>query len=381
MRCVTLPLGDWLDVLERAYDPRWAEAWDAVGLVTGDPAQQVIRAHLAIDPVEEVVDEAERRGATLLVTHHPLLLQGVHGVAETSYKGRLVSRLVRGGIALYVAHTNADVASPGVSDALAGALGVRDCVPLEPARGSGAKVVVFVPSDSADAVVDAMAAAGAGVIGDYTRCVWTTEGTGSFVAGDATDPAVGRPGEATSLPELRVEMTVPPAAVDAVVAAMRTKHPYEEPAYDVIPTTLESNRGLGRIGALATPETLGAFAARLADVLPTAPVGVRVAGDLQRAVRRVAVCGGAGDGAIDAALAAGADAYVTGDLRHHVTREAVERGLALVDVGHWASERPWLDDARDLLVSGLAARGRTVEVTVSDLVTDPWTAVHPGRTT
>ena len=374
-------LADWLDVLDDAYDPAWAEEWDAVGLVVGDPAQDVSRALLAVDPVAEVVTEAERLGVQLLVTHHPLLLKGVHGVAETTYKGRLVARLVRAGIALHVAHTNADVATPGVSDALARAVGLREVLPLVPSPlGGGSKVVVFVPADAATKVVDAMAAAGAGDIGDYSRCSWSVEGVGTFVAGAGSTPAVGRPGEQVATPEARVEMVVPTSRVDAVLRALVGAHPYEEPAYDVLPTLLPSDRGLGRVGELESAVPLGELASTLRAALPASPVGVRVAGDLDRRVRRLAVCGGAGDSVIGAALRADADVLVTGDLRHHVTREAVESGLALADVGHWTSERPWLDDAADLLRSRLVERGHTVDVAVSDLVTDPWAALHPGRT-
>jgi putative NIF3 family GTP cyclohydrolase 1 type 2 len=191
-------VGDWVAALESLYDPRWAEPWDAVGLVCGDPDAECDEALFAIDPVAATVDEAIERGAGLLVTHHPLLLKPVHGVPVVDYKGALVTRLIRHGVALYVAHTNADVASPGVSDVLARTLGVEDVAPLSPGPPDDAvKVVVYVPADAAQRVVDALAGAGAGHIGDYARCAWWTDGTGTFEAGPGTDPAVGRPGERT----------------------------------------------------------------------------------------------------------------------------------------------------------------------------------------
>ncbi|NUR58723.1 MAG: Nif3-like dinuclear metal center hexameric protein [Catenulispora sp.] len=265
-------LRDVVAVLERVYDPAWAEPWDAVGLVCGDPDDIVRTVAFAVDPVAAVVEEAIERGADLLVTHHPLFLRGVHGVPATDFKGRLVHKLIRGGVALFTAHTNADSADPGVSDALAQAIGVQQLRPLDARAGN---------------------------------------------------------------PEL----------------------------------------GIGRVGELPEAEPLAAFARRVAAALPGTSGGVRVAGDPERPVRRIAVCGGAGDTFFGAARQAGADVYVTADLRHHPASEALEAGgLALVDVAHWASEWPWLEGAARTLRSVLGAAGTNVETYVSTLVTDPWTA-------
>jgi len=339
-------VGDWVAALESLYDPRWAEDWDAVGLVCGDPDAECGEALFAVDPVAATVTEAVERGARLLVTHHPLLLKGVHGVPVTDYKGALVDRLVREGIALYVAHTNADVASPGVSDVLADLLGVRDVAPLSPGPpDDAAKIAAFVPPDATERVVDALAAAGAGQIGDYARCAWWTDGTGTFEPGPDTNPAVGEPGERTETAERRLEMVVPLARLGDAIRALLAAHPYEEPAYDVLPVLLPHDRGVGRVGTLREPVTLREFAARVREALPATTNPVRVSGDPDRRVERVAVCGGAGDDLIDTARRAGADVYVTADLRHHPASEAAERGLALVDAGPWASEWPWLADA------------------------------------
>jgi dinuclear metal center YbgI/SA1388 family protein len=252
--------------LEELYDPAWAESWDAVGLVCGDPDQEIGKVMFAVDPVAAVVDEALEWGADLLVTHHPLLLRPVHGVPATTPKGRLVHRLITHGVALYTAHTNADVADPGVSDALARAVGLPG--PLRP----------LVPS--------------------------------------ADDP----------------------------------------------------RRGLGRIGSLGEPLPLGEFAARVAAGLPRTAWGVRVAGDPRRPVRTIAVCGGAGDSLLDTARKAGADAYLTADLRHHPASESGEHeGLALIDAAHWATEWPWLADAQCRLTGAVDLQTR-----VSTLVTDAW---------
>jgi dinuclear metal center YbgI/SA1388 family protein len=376
-------LADLVAVLDALYDPRTAEDWDAVGLVTGDLDQPVRRVLFAVDPVDEVIAEAAAWGADLLVTHHPLLLRGVHSVATDRPKGRAVSALMRASIALHVAHTNADVARPGVSDALAALLGVEDPRPLRPIADEALdKVVVFVPVDAVDAVVDAMASAGAGRLGDYERAAFASEGIGTFRPLPGANPALGRVGDVERVPETRLEMVAPASRVAAVVAALRAAHPYEEPAFDVLLTRpVPGDRGLGRVGHLAAPETLRAFGDRVASALARTPSGVRVAGDLDALVQVVAVCGGAGDDLIDDVRRSGADVFVTADLRHHPASESLAHGSpALVDCAHWATEWPWLREAEALVTAGLAARGATVETRVSHLVTDPWSCHLDGTT-
>jgi dinuclear metal center YbgI/SA1388 family protein len=371
-------LGDVLAVLDELYDPRWAEEWDSVGLVAGDPDAPVRLVLFAVDPVMAVIEEAAAWQADLLVTHHPLLLRGVHSVATTSSKGRAVTALVRGGIALHVAHTNADVADPGVSDALATALGLTQLRPLRPSAPSGQldKIVTFVPHGDADRVIDALAAAGAGELGDYARCAWTTQGVGTFLPLPGAQPAVGEVGTAERVAETRIEMVLRRDRRTAVIAALQAAHPYEEPAYDVLELAAwEPGRGLGRVGVLPEPESLDTFATRVARSLPATAAPVRVAGDGARAVHTVAVCGGAGDDLFADVRAAGADVFVTADLRHHPASEALEQGRpALVDCAHWATEWPWLAAAERAVRDGLTRRGVTVQTRVSTLVTDPWTS-------
>jgi dinuclear metal center YbgI/SA1388 family protein len=258
-------VADVMAVLDERYPPAWAEDWDRVGLVVGEPDRPAGRLLLAVDCVPETVDEAIARGVDLLVVHHPLLLRGVHSVATTSYKGSLVHRLIRAGVALFVAHTNADVASPGVSDALAARLDLHDVGPLVP---------------------------------------------------------VDRPG----------------------------RHP-------------------GRIGQLARALPLAELAGYVAERLPATQTGVRAAGHPDQLVARLAVLGGAGDGFLADAAAAGVDAFLTADLRHHRASEHLAGGgPALIDASHWATERPWLDSLAGELRAALA-----VDAVVSDLSTDVWT--------
>ena len=374
-------LADVVQLLERRYPPSTAESWDAVGLVTGDPSQPVERVLFAVDPVAAVVDEAAAWGADLVVTHHPLLLKPVHSIAATTFKGALLHRLVLGGIGLYTAHTNADAAVGGVADALAQAVGLVDTAPLDAAPAEELdQHVVFVPVGDAERLVDALAAAGAGAIGEYSRCAWTTTGEGTFTPSDEARPTIGSAGVAATVVEARIEMVAPRRLRGAVIAAMRAAHPYEEPAFHVLELAgWPGVTGIGRVGRLVEPTTLREFAAVVAGALPFTEQGIRFAGDPDGRVERVAVVGGSGDSLFDAVRRAGVDAYVTADLRHHPASELRERAAHetgtpyLVDVAHFASEWPWLAHAARALEQDAAAAGTTVVTRVSTLSTDPWT--------
>jgi dinuclear metal center YbgI/SA1388 family protein len=366
-------LGDVVDLVHDWYPPETAEDWDAVGLAAGDPAADVRRILLAVDPVLPVAREAAEAHADLLLTHHPLFLRGVHGVAETTSKGRTLATLTRAGCGLLTAHTNADNGSPGVSDALARTLGLRDVRPVVPAGPALDKLVVFAPPGDADAVRAAIAEAGAGRIGDYDSCSFATAGEGRFRPLEGAHPAVGEVGRLEVTDEVRIEAVMPRARRAAVVRAMLSAHSYEEVAFDVIELADpgSSVTGSGRIGDV-DETTLGEYAGQAARALPPTARGVLVGGDPDRVVRRVAVMGGAGDVLLGEALGSGADVYVTSDLRHHVAAEFLEKGgPALLDVSHWAAEWTWLPELAVRLGSGL---GDTVEVRVSTICTDVWQA-------
>lgn len=368
---MTVRLADVIEVLDAAYPPQLAQSWDSVGLVCGDPHDTLKSVTIAVDATAAVVDEVPDDG--LLLAHHPLLLRGVDTVAASTPKGALVHRLIRSGRSLFTAHTNADSAAPGVSDALAQALGLTVEDVLEPASGASDtdKWVIYVPAENADAVRAAVFAAGAGHIGDYAHCSWSVGGTGQFLPQDGANPTIGHIGAVEQVAEDRVEVVAPARDRGQILAALRAAHPYEEPAFDVFavqPTP--AGIGLGRIGSLARPEPLRTFVARVSAGLPATTWGVRAAGDPDMPVSRVAVCGGAGDSLLSAAARADVQAYVTADLRHHPADEHQrDCGVALVDIAHWASEYPWCDQAAAVLRS---AFGTALPVRVSTIRTDPW---------
>ncbi|WP_404851075.1 Nif3-like dinuclear metal center hexameric protein [Dietzia kunjamensis] len=373
-------LADVIDLLEHAYPPRLAESWDRVGLVAGDPAVEVERVVVAVDATDAVVDHALAEGADLLLVHHPPLMRGVHSVAADTPKGRLLHKLIAGGCALYSAHTNADSARPGVNDALADVLGLVPGRPLAPTGdGTVDRWVVTVPDDDLDDLLNAVFAAGAGRMSGYTECSFSVQGTGRFRPGDGTDPTIGTIGEPERVSETRVEFVAPPELRSAVRRAVLAGHPYEVPAMDVFvnhagPGPGPEDTGLGRICELDAPMTLAQFTELVAERLPTTEWGVRAAGDPDAEIRRVALCSGSGDSLLGAARAAGADVYLTGDLRHHVVDEHLRSGgPLLVDAAHWALEFPWCAQAAALL-----EEGADLTATVCDQRTDPWTVAAGG---
>jgi dinuclear metal center YbgI/SA1388 family protein len=375
---VSVRLADVIEVLDEAYPPRLAQSWDSVGLVCGDPYDVLDSVIIAVDATPAVVDEVPDAG--LLLAHHPLLLRGVDTVAASTPKGAIVHRLIRTGRSLFTAHTNADSASPGVSDALAHALGLTVEAVLEPLPSVADldKWVVYVPRENAEAVQAAVFEAGAGHIGDYSHCSWSVEGIGQFLPHDGASPAIGSVGTVERVAEDRFEVVAPVRIRAAVLSAMRAAHPYEEPAFDIFAMVPPpGDAGLGRIGTLPQPERLRSFVSRVDAALPQTSWGVRAAGDPDMLVSRVAVCGGAGDSLLDTVAASDVQVYVTSDLRHHPADEHCRASdVALIDVAHWASEFPWCGQAADVLRSRFSA---ALPVRVCSIRTDPWNLENTWR--
>jgi dinuclear metal center YbgI/SA1388 family protein len=315
-------------------------AWerDNVGLQTGDPGARVRGILVALDVTERIVAEAVRRGANLIVSHHPLLFRPLRSATTATARERTLGALLRKGVALLSAHTNLDFTRGGTSDALARTLGVTVEGFLRTPFRLRNKIVTFVPSSHADAVASAMAEAGAGVIGRYDFCSFRSEGTGTFLAGAGSHPAVGRMGVMERVPEIRLEMIAPKRSTGKVVRALKRAHPYEEAAYDVY--ALEectTEYGMGAVGSLRRAVGLSRFLAKARTALNTP--ALRWSGDPRRAVRRVALCGGSGSELLPDAVASGADVFVTADVRYHTFQEAEDR-IALIDAGHYETEIP-----------------------------------------
>lgn len=336
-----MTVADVLATLHAWAPPGQKADFDRVGLQVGDPAAEVDRVLVALDLTPQVIDEAAAEGAQLIVTHHPLLFKPVGRVTADDPVGSLAWRLGRAGISYIAIHTNLDAAHGGVSFALAEQLGIRAPEILAPLDGVMRKVVVFVPRDAADAVRQALANAGAGSIGDYSACSFSTDGTGRFRPEVGANPTIGDVGTSEQVDEVRIEAVAPTWAVGAVLRAVAAAHPYEEPAIDVYPVEIRTTQqGYGVVGTLDAPEPLPDFLARVRDAVGAG--ALRYVGDDGQTVERVAVCGGAGLSFLPAALAARADAYVTADVTYHRFFEALgtdgQPRIALVDAGHYETE-------------------------------------------
>lgn len=349
-----------------------AEEWDNVGLHAGHPDDEVDGVLLCLDLTPAVLAEACQAGFRCLIGHHPAIFRPLRSLRADRAEGHLLTELIRTGTAYYAMHTNLDLASPGTSDALGDLLGVGDREPLvrleRPVGERFFKLVVFVPLADVERVRAAIGDAGAGALGNYSHCSFATPGTGAFRPLEGARPAIGTVGTLERVAEERLEALVPARLLPQVVSAMLAAHPYEEVAYDILPLAPPpTGAGLGRVGRLAEPCTLGELARRCETSLPTSHVAV--VGDRDRHVARVALCGGSGGDLIDAAAAAGAEVLITGDVKHHQALHARDRGLALIDAGHYATERPVLDLLCRLLSERLPA---DVPVRVSSVVTDPF---------
>lgn len=359
-------LRDVVRVLETIAPTQLAESWDNVGLLVGDPAQEVRTVLLAIDATVPVIDEAAREQAELVLAYHPAIFEGLKRFTA----GMPAFEAARRGIAIYSPHTALDVADGGTNDVLADALGMTARRPLRasPAKDAQYKLVTFVPEEAADRVGEAMFAAGAGRIGQYSSCSFRAAGTGTFFGEAGANPAVGEAGRLERAPELRLETVVPIAKVSEIVAAMRKAHPYEEPAFDLVRLApAPEGPGIGRVGEVAGDRRSLIERLRAAVGADAA----MVAGPLEGPARRAAVCAGAGGELLRDALAAGADVFVTGELRHHDALRAVERGMTVVALRHSVSERCTLPSLRDRLEKELPG----VRVIQSAVDRDPFVFV------
>ena len=366
------------NALEAWAPPGSAQGYDNVGLQVGDASRTVDTAVLALDATPQVLAEAKEADADLVITHHPLLFQPLDGVTADDYVSNLALRFAEAGIGLYSIHTNLDAAPDGVSFALADRLGLTDVGFLDGFEETLYKLAVFVPEDAFDGVRTALADAGAGRIGDYEACAFAVEGTGFFRPGTDTDPHIGTAGGGTeSADERKLEVEVARWNLGRVMGALEDAHPYEEVAYDLYPVHQKNSRaGLGALGHLDTPEPLSDFLARVADRLDAG--SLRYAGDPDASVERVAVCGGAGSDFIGAARGAGADAYVTADVKYHEFFDVLGTDgtpeMAIVDPGHYETEA--LTEA--LLRDWLAARFDAPTFLRTDTCTSPMRTFVPS---
>lgn len=344
---------------------------DKIGLQLGTLNKEIKHILVALDVTEEVVDEAIRNKADLIIAHHAIIFRPLSHLQTDTPAGRIYEKCIKHDIAIYIAHTNLDVAEGGINDMMADALGLTDTTHLEEVHTDNLKkLVVFVPVSHHKQVRDAILHAGAGWIGAYSHCSFNIPGTGTFLPQDGADPFIGKQGKMEETDEIRIETVVPVSIQRKVVQAMLKAHPYEEVAYDLYPMDLKGRTfGLGRTGKLPGKVTLAELAekTKAAFGVPT----VRVVGDLNQTVYKAAVLGGSGGRYVRHASFAGADVLITGDIDYHTAIDAKAAGICLIDVGHNV-EKIMKKPVAKYLTDIMAANKYKTIVTASEVHTEPF---------
>jgi dinuclear metal center YbgI/SA1388 family protein len=360
-----------IQLFEQLAPKHYAMPDDKIGLQLGTLQKDIRKLMVALDVTEAVADEAISLGVDLIIAHHAIIFRPLSHLQTDTPAGRLYEKLIKHDIAVYIAHTNLDIASGGINDMMAEALGLSDLTHLEEVHTEKLnKLVVFVPKSHHEQLLEALFAAEAGWIGDYSHCSFNIEGKGTFLPRKGTEPFIGQQGKLERVDEIRVETIVPQSIQRKVIQALLKAHPYEEVAYDLYPMDLKGRSfGLGRAGKLTQPITLGELAERAKAAFDVNTV--RVVGSLNQMIRKAAVLGGSGGRYVKHAKFAGAEVLVTGDIDYHTAHDALAAGICLIDVGHNV-EKIMKRGVADYMRAKLAEKSYQTEVIYSQLNTEPF---------
>ncbi|QGQ95738.1 Nif3-like dinuclear metal center hexameric protein [Paenibacillus psychroresistens] len=358
-----------IQMMEQLAPKHYAMPDDKIGLQLGTLNKEIRNVLVALDVTTEVAEEAIRLQIDLIIAHHAIVYRPLKHLQTDTPAGKLYEKLIKHDIAVYIAHTNLDVADGGVNDMMAGALGLSGLSHLEGVHTEKLKkLVVFIPETHHEQVRAAVFNAGAGGIGHYSHCSFNLTGTGTFLPGEGAQPFIGRLGQIESVTEVRFETIVPEGIERKVIQAMLKAHPYEEVAYDLYPLELKGRTfGLGRVGKLAEACTVADLVVQVKQAFSVETV--RVVGNLQQVVKKIAVLGGAGSRYIQASLFAGADVLITGDIDYHSAQDALAAGLILIDPGH-NIEKIMKSHVADYLIKHLTAKKYTTNVIASEVDTE-----------
>lgn len=364
--------GEIFRLIEEMAPLNLTESWDNSGLQVGDPRVEVAKVLLTLDVDIKVAREAKTRGCRLIVSHHPLLFKPAGSIRFDRPGGELIAYLVKNYLHVYAAHTNLDNAADGVSKALAEELGLKKLSVLnQSGRERLLKLAVFVPPEHGEAVHSAMSKAGTGWIGNYSHCAFLTRGAGTFKPLPGTNPYIGKTGVLEQVGEVKIETVVPAGRLEPVLQAMLEAHPYEEVAYDLYELVNSGPvYGAGRVGELEETVSFRQFAEKVKSVLGLP--AVRLGGDFDSPVRKVAVCGGSGADFWKDALEAGADTFVTGDVKYHTAQDMLAAGLKFVDPGHFGTEAVVLPVLQRFLACRCREKNMDVEIVLAQANTDPF---------
>ncbi len=324
-----------------------AENWDQVGLQVGKKNKVCNKVLVSLDYNQQTFAEGLGLQVDGFIVHHPLIFKPLKRLTDETETERLATGLLKKDLFLIAAHTNVDKARRGLNQYLAERFELENIKPLDIAEPNSYKVVVFTPESSVATLREAMAQAGAGTIGDYQQCSFELPGTGTFMPGNNARPFIGNQGVFERTPEIRLEMIAEKRCLAGVIQAINETHPYQEPAFDIFPLANPSLDCLGRIGSLTQSVSLEEFCHMVKNRLSCKDI--RVAGDLFRPIKRVALCAGSGGNLLFKAISAQADLYLTGELNYHAFITARENGLAVIAAGHWGTEHFFADLITDYL--------------------------------
>jgi len=341
------------------------ESYDNSGLQIGYPDQEADKVLITLDITDEVVEEAIQKGCKLIISHHPLIFTGLKKITGKNYTERLVSKIIKNDIAVYAAHTNLDNAAQGINEILGKKLGLINLKILHPKKDLLRKLVTFCPTEHAEKVRTALFTAGAGHIGNYDSCSFNTPGTGSFRGLENSNPFTGETGKLHFENEIRIETIYPIYKEQDILKALFSSHPYEEVAYDIYPLNNTFCRvGAGMIGELEREADEIEFLKIIKKTIGAKII--RHSGLTGNKIRKVALCGGSGSFLIPEAVKAGADVYITGDIKYHDFFDA-EKKILIADAGHFETEQ----FAKELIYSILIKNFPTFAVLISEINTNP----------
>jgi dinuclear metal center YbgI/SA1388 family protein len=322
--------------LEMLAPPAYQESYDNATLITGDRNWKVNGILCTLDCTEEIVEEAIQLGANLIVAHHPIVFKGLKSITGKNYVERTIIKAIKADIAIYAIHTNLDHVSHGVNKRICNRLGLSKTSILSPKKQILNKLTYFVPTAEAKKTMDAIFAAGAGKIGEYSDCAFQTEGTGTFVPSSKANPSIGSTNNVARVQESRIEVMIPTYLSNQIITVLKKSHPYEEVAYYLQQLENENQEvGAGMIGELENPLDTEEFLDLLKKNMNLKLV--KHTANTHRKIKKVAVCGGAGIFLLADAKRAGADAFITSDIKYHEFFDA-EGQLILCDIGHYESE-------------------------------------------
>lgn len=362
---------DFLAAFEQVVPRTLAYDWDAVGLQVGDVNNPLTGVLTTLDVTEAVIEEAIEHGANLILSHHPIMFKPMKKVDFSTSKGRMIKQCLLNDITIYAAHTNYDRVEGGMNDRLADRLGLmnRDILVKED-ETTRVKLQVFVPRTHKEVLGDALTRKGIGTMGEYEACVYETEGTGRFQPTDQAKPFIGATGMREAVEEIKLEYLITREQVSMALATIHEAHPYETPAFDLIPLlNTDQVLGIGRVGDLTKPLPFHQFINLVKEVFGLE--GVRVAGRSDKLIKRVAVLGGSGEKFTMAALDKQADVYITGDMTFHPTQDIEALGLNIIDAGHYL-ESVMKDDFKDISQAIFSEKDWAYPIFVSQVNTNPF---------